>query len=104
MKADPKQNGKLVGGSHRREAFSSTAQIAAAERLAEALVVGFGTCELEGRPLTELQKIDLLMTALAAFDGLQAELESQLRLQRALVEMGREESAPAGALRPRAAT
>jgi hypothetical protein len=49
--------------------LKSIAEVAAAGRVAETLVVGFERCELEGRPLTELQKTDLLATALAVFDG-----------------------------------
>ena len=73
----------------RPEAFSSTAQLAAASRLAQVLIVGFETAELADRPLTELQKIDLLATALAAFDGHQADLDAQLELEEALLDAGR---------------
>ena len=80
-----------LNGRPRRnlEAFSSTAQIEAADRLAETLIVAFGQCEQAGRPLTELQKTDLLSVALAAFDGYRAELESRLAFERTLVELRR---------------
>ena len=77
------------GERARRESFSSAAQIEAADRLAELLIVAFGQCELADRPLTELQKIDLLSVALAAFDGYRAELESRLSFEQALIELHR---------------
>jgi hypothetical protein len=87
-----------------RKALSSTAQIAAAERLAETLVVAFGQCDEAGRPLTDLQKIDILSTAFAAFDGYRAELERQLRFEQVLVELGRGCSETAGARQWRTAS
>ena len=88
------------GRSHRAAgardgAFSSTATTAAATRLAEILIAGFGRCELEGRPLSELERVDLLATALSAFDGHGAELERRLRTEQALLELGDEERARA---------
>jgi hypothetical protein len=73
----------------RREAFASTAQVEAAERMADALIVAFAKCELAGRPLSELQKIDILSIALASFDGYRAELADQLCLEQILAGLGR---------------
>lgn len=69
------------------ESVSSASQIEAADRLAETLVVAFAQCETAGRPLTELQMIDILSSALAVFDGYRAELESRLSFEQTLVEL-----------------
>jgi hypothetical protein len=44
-----------------------TAQVLFAERLAGVLNTGFSKAELEGRPLTELQRGDLLAAAFQLF-------------------------------------
>ena len=95
---------RKCGERARREAFSSTAQIEAADRLAEMLIVAFGECELAGRPLTELQKIDLLTTALAAFDGYRAELEGRLSFEQTLIDLHTDGREANGARRSRAAS
>jgi hypothetical protein len=76
-------------GGPTAESVSSASQIEAADRLAETLVVAFGQCEMAGRPLTELQKIDILSSALAVFDGYRAELESRLSFEQTLLEFRR---------------
>lgn len=78
---------RMSGERARRETFSSAAQIGAAERLADTLIVVFGQCEEAGRPLTDLQKIDILSSALLAFDGYRAELEGQLSFEQILREL-----------------
>lgn len=78
------------GAGVRDGAFASTAATAAATRLAEILVSGFGRCDLEGRPLSELQRVDLIATALSAFDGHGAELERRLGVEGELIALGAE--------------
>lgn len=73
------------------DAAASVGLVLAAQRLAEALVCGFSTCAAEGRPLTELQRTDVTAAALLAFDGMRAELDAHVLLDRRLAE----------ALRPR---
>lgn len=48
------------------------------EGVARALMVGFDKCLMEERPVTQLQQIDLLTSALACCDGLAGELERTL--------------------------
>ncbi len=52
----------------------SAVQVAAAQRFAEALVVGFAVCEEAGAPFSELQKVALIEAALLQFDGFDAQL------------------------------
>jgi hypothetical protein len=59
---------------------ASTAQIAAAERIATALVVGFQLCEDESQPLNERQKIELVKAALLVFDEFRRDVEFQIRI------------------------
>lgn len=84
-----------LGSRTRRDAAHpdssvSSAQVGAANRPAEILVVGFENAELHDRPLTELQKIDILSAALAIFDGHRQEIETQLELEEALLDAGRQ--------------
>ena len=67
---------------------ASSAQIAAAGRMATALVVGFGFCDGEGYGLSELQRIEVLKAALIVFDDFRAEVESHIRLGSTLGAMG----------------
>lgn len=66
------------------DATASIGLVLAAQRLAEALVCGYSTCAAEGRPLTELQRKDITAAAILAFDGLRAELEGHVLLERRL--------------------
>lgn len=79
-------------GNHgeREESLASVAEAAAASRLAEILLVGFERCDLEGRPLSELQKLDLLASALTVFDGQRVQLERQFRIHTVLSQLGPE--------------
>jgi hypothetical protein len=52
--------------------------VSAARRMAEALIVGFGRCRVEGRMLNELQTIDMLTAALLCFEGHTDELAGML--------------------------
>ena len=63
---------------------ASTAQIAAADRMATALVVGFQLCADERQPLNELQRIELVKAALLVFDDFRGDVESQIRIGTAL--------------------
>lgn len=68
------------------DAVASIGLVLAAQRLAEALVCGYSTCAAEGRPLTELQRKDITAAALLAFDGMRAELDAHVLLDRRLAE------------------
>jgi hypothetical protein len=63
-------------GSSRDEHDSFTAQVAAAERFAKAMVVAFAVCEEIRAPLTDIQKIAIIEAALLEFDGLESQLGS----------------------------
>ncbi len=52
----------------------SAIQVAAAQRFAEALVVGFEVAEQAGAPFSEIQKVALIEAALLQFDGFEAQL------------------------------
>lgn len=86
------RNERRLGGRRRADACGDHAEIAAAGRLAEILIVGFGKCELAGRPLSELQQIDLLATALTVFDGYRDEVEGHVRIEETLRELARLEA------------
>lgn len=63
-------------GSHPDKHTSFPATVAAAERFARAIVVGFALCEEARIPLTDIQKIAILEAALLEFDGLEGQLDS----------------------------
>ena len=73
-------------GSGRVELATATANAAAAERLAGAIVVGFEVCEEAGTPLSQVQKVALIQAALLEFDGLQAQLSSLAVIEELLRE------------------
>lgn len=54
------------------------------QRAARALHVGVNVCAEEGRPLTELQQIDLTWTLIQAMDGLHHDLECHLAIDASL--------------------
>lgn len=54
------------------------------QRAARALLVGVNVCAEEGRPLTELQQIDLTWTLIQAMDGLHHEMECHLAIDASL--------------------
>lgn len=65
------RNGNNGAGSE-----SLTAQVAAAERFARAIIVAFGALEELRAPLTDVQKIAFIEAALLEFDGFEAQLGS----------------------------
>jgi hypothetical protein len=67
------------------ESTKVIAHMAAADRVARVLVTAFQTCGESSRPLSELQKVDLLRTAILEFDGFEAELGAMLDVERRLV-------------------
>jgi hypothetical protein len=69
-----------MNADHLADLHASTAQIAAAGRIATALVAGFGFCADEGYPLTERQRVELLKAALIVFDDFRGEVESHIRI------------------------
>jgi hypothetical protein len=97
------QNGASRGRAQAAdEALASIAESAAASRVAEFLIAGFERCELEGRPLSELQKVDLLATALTAFDGYREGVGLHVGLHRTLTELAHQDvGKPAPGTRPR---
>lgn len=58
--------------------------IDAYQRAARALHVGLNVCAEEGRPLSELQQIDLTWALIQAMDGLHHELECHLAIDASL--------------------
>jgi hypothetical protein len=70
---------------------ASTAQIAAADRIATALIVGFQLCADEGHRLNELQRTQLVKAALLVFDDFRGDLESHIRIGTALSSLGIDE-------------
>ena len=72
------------------ELNASTAQIAAAERLATALIVGFQLCADEQQPLNELQRIALVKAGLLVFNGFREDVDSQVRVGAVLTALGGE--------------
>jgi hypothetical protein len=62
-------------GKDRHEPFAPTAQVAAAQRLARAVIVAFAACEEACMPLSDLQKIAVIEAALLEFDGFEAQYD-----------------------------
>lgn len=69
------------------EGVEATLHVVAAERVAKATVTGFGFCEECGQPLNERQKVALLTAAMMELEGLQAEVESVLGVERLIAEL-----------------
>jgi hypothetical protein len=63
---------------------AAAVQTITAERFAEALVTAIAKCEDEGRPFTDMQKCDLIESALLSFDGLHALVEGHFLLDNRL--------------------
>jgi hypothetical protein len=78
------------------ELHASTAQIAAAGRIATALVVGFQLCADARHPLNELQRIELVKAALLVFEDFRSDVESQIRIGTALGSFGADEVGAGG--------
>lgn len=64
--------------------LAGTLAVNAYQRAAQALHVGLSVCADEGRPLSELQTIDLTWTLIQAMDGLRHELECHLAIDASL--------------------
>ncbi|HET7856187.1 MAG TPA: hypothetical protein VFL41_06990 [Gaiellaceae bacterium] len=80
-----------ANGNGRREPVILSAQLAAAERLAKAIVLAFEVCEEGGVPLSQAQKVAVVEAALLEFDGLERNLESLTNVAALLRELGRDE-------------
>ena len=65
-----------MGTGTANAAATLTAQVAAAERFARAIVVAFGVCDEVRAPLSDVQKIAVIQAALLEFDGFEAKLAS----------------------------
>jgi hypothetical protein len=63
---------------------ASTAQVAAAERLAKSIVIGIEFCAQAGMPLSQLQMIQICRGALLEFDGFQAETRALFGVEQIL--------------------
>ena len=61
------------------------AHVAAADRIARVLVSAFRQCGESSWPLSELQQVDLIRTALLEFDGFEGELTAMLEVERQLI-------------------
>jgi hypothetical protein len=80
-----------ANGDGRPEPLVITAQLAAAERLASAIVFAFDVCEESGVPLSQAQKVAVIEAALLEFDGLEASLNSLTSVAALIRELGRDE-------------
>ncbi len=78
-----------VNGHHHRADTAEIAHVAAAERLARAVIAAFESCEDCDVPFSDVQKITVLQALLLEFDGFQAQLSSLDRLGRILREFER---------------
>jgi hypothetical protein len=67
-------------GNGNRDPTVVTAQLAAAERMAGAIVLAFELCEEEGAPLTQTQKVAVVEAALVEFDGFAGHLSGAVSL------------------------
>ena len=80
-----------ANGNGRVEPLVITAQLAAAERLARAIVLAFDVCEEGGVPLSQAQKVAVVEAALLEFDGLEASLDSLTSVAALIREVGGDE-------------
>jgi hypothetical protein len=78
----------VANSNGRPEPLVITAQLAAAERLASAIVFAFDVCEEGGVPLSQAQKIAVVEAALLEFDGFEASLESLTSVAALIRELG----------------
>ena len=85
---------RAVGRVGVAEEHAAIAEAAAAERLARALVTGFGLCEDEGYPLNEIQRIELFKAALLALVDVREEVARQIQVADALHALDRVVSLP----------
>jgi hypothetical protein len=65
------------------------ARVAAAERLARAIVLAFETCDEGGVPLSQVQRVAVIEAGLLEFDGLERDLRSSERVAELLRALGR---------------
>lgn len=77
-----------TNGKREAETEAFTAQVAAAERVARAIVVAFDVCDEVGKPLVQIQKIAIIEAALLEFDGFDAQLSSLARIGELLHALG----------------
>lgn len=71
------------------DALVAQAAVQCAEAMARAILVTVDECQSNERPLSMLQQIDLVKTALSVFDGTQAELASAFETITVLSGMGK---------------
>jgi hypothetical protein len=76
-----------TNGNGRSETLVSTAHGAAARCLARAVAVAFDACEQSDVPLSELQKVAVIESALLEFDGFGSHLTSLVPLSRLLSDL-----------------
>jgi hypothetical protein len=73
---------------NRRVEDAAIAHVAAAERLARAVVVAFASCEEVGAGLSDVQKTSVIEAMLLEFDGFEAHLRSLDRVGQMLRDLG----------------
>ena len=71
-----------------RTEIAEIAQVAAAERIAAAVVSAFNSCEESGIELSEVQKIALIEAMLLQFDGFADQLRTIERVGRLIEALG----------------
>ena len=59
-------------------------------RISEALITGFEACKEEGCPLNDIQKVQLLASAIQAMDGHESMILSGIRLDEGIAEYARQ--------------
>ena len=69
------------------EGVEATLYVVAAQRVARAMVTGFGLCEESGFPLTDGQKVALLTAAMLELDGMREEIDGVVRVERLIAEL-----------------
>ena len=77
-----------TNGNGSAETVMSTAQCATARCIARSVTVAFDACEDAGVPLSQLQKVALVESALLEFDGFGVHLSSLAALGRMLGDLG----------------
>jgi hypothetical protein len=80
-----------TNGNREAEPSVLTAQVAAAERVARAVIFAFEACEEGGVPLSQVQKVAVVEASLLEFDGLEADLSSLAGVGALIRELCRDE-------------
>jgi hypothetical protein len=83
-----------ANGKTPSERFGSVAQVAAAERIAGAIVASFEMCSRAQVPLSQPQKQALLEAALLEFDGFEAHVTSLVLIGELLGDLGQARGKP----------